>query len=87
MCADTKDHVAGEKLSTSNNSGCCLAAPFVAIWRLFLAIIGLVGRVAAAVIGLVIVIVGIALSLTLVGAIIGIPLIIFGVMLLVRSIF
>jgi hypothetical protein len=62
-------------------------APFVAIWRLLLGIINIVGRLAAAIIGLVLVVVGIALSLTIVGAIIGIPLIIFGIMLMARSIF
>lgn len=71
----------------SSSCGSCLAAPFVALWRLLLGIINIVGRLAAALIGIVLVIAGVALSLTLVGAIVGIPLIIFGVMLMARSIF
>ena len=74
-------------MSESNGCGSCLAAPFVAVWRLFLGIVNIVGRLAAAVIGLLLVVVGIALSLTIIGAIIGIPLIIFGVMLMERSIY
>ncbi|MFN2202303.1 MAG: hypothetical protein ACK2UO_13925 [Caldilineaceae bacterium] len=74
-------------MSESGGCGSCLMAPFVAIWRLLLGIINIVGRLAAAIIGLVLVVVGIALSLTIVGAIIGIPLIIFGIMLMARSIF
>lgn len=71
----------------SASLGSCLAAPFVAIWRLVLAIINIVGRIAAALIGLVLVIVGITLSLTVIGAVVGIPLILFGVLLMARSIF
>jgi hypothetical protein len=73
--------------SGSNGCGSCLAAPFVAIWRLLLAIISIVGRLAAALIGIVLVIVGVVLSLTVIGALIGIPLIIFGVMLMARALF
>ncbi len=71
----------------SNSLGSCLAAPFVALWRLLLGIINIVGRLAAALIGFALVIAGIALSLTVIGAIVGIPLIIFGVMLMARSIY
>jgi len=41
----------------------------------------------AAVLGLVLMIVGVVVSLTVVGAIIGVPLAIFGFMLMVRSLF
>ena len=58
----------------SSSFGSCLAAPFVALWRLLLGIINIVGRLAAALIGLVLVIAGIALSLTVVGSDCGIPL-------------
>jgi hypothetical protein len=61
--------------------------PFVAIWRLITGIIELTGRVVAAVIGLVLMIVGVILSLTVIGAIVGIPLIILGFLLMVRSFF
>lgn len=65
----------------------CLMAPFVALWRFIAWIVVLVGRLLAALLGLVFVIVGIALSLTVIGAIVGLPLIIFGLLLMVRSIY
>ena len=61
--------------------------PFVAIWDLLTGILKLTGHVVAALIGVVLMIAGIALSLTIVGATIGIPLIIFGFMLTVRGLF
>jgi len=61
--------------------------PFVALWDLLTGFLKLTGRVIAALIGVVLMITGIALSLTIVGAIVGIPLIIFGFMLTVRGLF
>jgi hypothetical protein len=61
--------------------------PFWAIWRLVVLIIELTGRLIGAVLGLVLMIVGVVVSLTIVGAIIGIPLIIFGFLLILRSLF
>lgn len=61
--------------------------PFVALWRLLAFILELTGRVVGVVVGLVLLIVGIVISLTVVGAIIGIPLAIFGLMLMIRGIF
>ena len=61
--------------------------PFVAIWKLLAGIIGLTGRLVAAILGLVLMIVGVIASLTVVGAIIGIPLIIFGFLLFLRGLF
>jgi hypothetical protein len=61
--------------------------PLVAIWDLPTGILELTGRVVAALIGVVLMIAGIALSLTIVGAIVGIPLIIFGFMLTARGLF
>ena len=61
--------------------------PFVALWDLLTGILKLTGRVIAALIGVVLMIAGIAVSLTIVGAIVGIPLIIFGFMLTVRGLF
>lgn len=61
--------------------------PFVALWKLLAGIIELTGRLVAALVGLVLVIAGIVLSLTVIGAIVGIPLAIFGFMLMVRGIF
>ena len=61
--------------------------PFVAWWRLLAFILEMTGRLLAAVLGLVFVIVGIVVSLTVVGAIVGVPLAIFGFMLMVRALF
>ncbi len=61
--------------------------PFVALGRLVAGIISLTGRLLAAVIGLVLMIVGVVLTVTIIGAIVGIPLLIFGFMLIVRALF
>jgi hypothetical protein len=61
--------------------------PFWIIWRLVFGIIALTGRLVGAVLGLVLMVVGVLATLTVVGAIIGIPLIIFGFLLLMRSLF
>jgi len=61
--------------------------PFWLIWKLVIFIIEFTGRVVGAVLGLVLMIVGILASLTVVGAIIGIPLIIFGFTLILRCLF
>ncbi len=59
--------------------------PFVAIWNLVIWIVGLTGRLIAAVLGLVLIIVGAILTVTVVGAIVGIPLAIFGLLLILRG--
>lgn len=59
--------------------------PFAAIWNLVAWIVGLTGRMLAVILGLVLMIVGIILTITIVGAIIGIPLILFGLMLVIRG--
>ena len=64
-----------------------LAWPFVVVWRLVALVLELTGRVIAAVLGLVLLVVGILLSLTVIGAIVGVPLGLFGLLLMVRSIF
>jgi hypothetical protein len=61
--------------------------PFVALWKLLAVIIELTGRFVAMVLGIVLIIVGVILSLTVIGAILGIPLAIIGLMLLLRGIF
>jgi hypothetical protein len=61
--------------------------PFWAIWRLVTLILELTGRLVAAVLGLVLMIVGVLLTVTVVGAIVGIPLLLFGFLLLLRGIF
>jgi hypothetical protein len=61
--------------------------PFVAVWRLVGWILGLTGRLLAIVLGIVMIIVGVPLSMSVIGAIIGVPLIILGVLLLLRGFF
>ena len=61
--------------------------PFWAIWRLVTLILEMTGRLVAVVLGLVLLIVGVLLTVTVVCAIVGIPLGIFGFLLLLRGIF
>ncbi len=64
-----------------------LLYPFWLVWRLVVWIIEATGRLIGAILGLVFMIVGVVVSLTVVGLIVGIPLFIFGVMLVSRSLF
>jgi hypothetical protein len=63
--------------------------PFVALLRLILGlvvgIITLTGRFVAVVIGLVLILAGVLVSLTVVGAIVGIPLALFGLLLVFKG--
>jgi len=61
--------------------------PFIALWKLLSTIMELTGRFVAMVIGIVFIVVGVIVSLTIVGAIVGIPLAIIGLLLLLRGIF
>jgi hypothetical protein len=61
--------------------------PFVAVWRLLAIIVEMTGRLVAMVLGIVLIIVGVIVSLTIIGAIVGIPLAIIGLLLLLRGIF
>ena len=61
--------------------------PFVALWRLLALIVELTGRFVAMVLGVVFIIVGVIVSLTIVGAIVGIPLAIIGLLLFLRGLF
>jgi hypothetical protein len=61
--------------------------PFAAIWKLLAVIVELTGRFVAMVLGIVLIIVGVIVSLTIVGAIVGIPLASIGLLLLLRGMF
>jgi hypothetical protein len=61
--------------------------PFAAIWKLLAVIVELTGRFVAMVLGIVLILVGVIVSLTIVGAIIGVPLAIIGLLLLFRGMF
>jgi hypothetical protein len=61
--------------------------PFAAIWKLLAVIVEMTGRFVAMVLGIVLIVVGVIVSLTIVGAIIGIPLAFVGLLLLLRGMF
>lgn len=61
--------------------------PFTALWRLLATIVELTGRFVAMVLGIVLVIVGVIVSLTIVGAIVGVPLALIGFLLFLRGLF
>ena len=61
--------------------------PFWLIWRLIVLVIEFTGRLVGAILGLVLMIAGFVVSLTVIGLIVGIPLMIFGFLLLLRSLF
>ncbi len=61
--------------------------PFAALWKLLSVIVELTGRFVAMVLGIVFIIVGVVVSLTIIGAIVGVPLAIIGLLLLLRGIF
>lgn len=61
--------------------------PFWAIWKLVIGIVAATGRLVAVILGLVFLIVGVVLTVTIVGAILGVPFIIFGLLLMVRGLF
>ncbi len=61
--------------------------PFYAIWKLIEFIFLFTGRLIGVVLGLVLMIVGIILTITVVAAFVGVPLIVIGFLLTLRSIF
>jgi hypothetical protein len=61
--------------------------PFHALWRLVTFVLEATGRLLCAVLGIALLIVGVVVSLTVVGAPLGIPLVVVGFLLLVRALF
>ena len=61
--------------------------PFMAIWNLLALILNLTGRIIAGILGVVLMIVGIAVTVTVVGAPVGIPVAFIGLLLTIRSVF
>jgi len=59
--------------------------PFAAIWNLVAYIVMLTGRLLAVILGLVFIILGVILTVTVIGAIIGIPLGVIGVLMIIRG--
>jgi hypothetical protein len=61
--------------------------PFAALWRLIASIVTLTGRFVAVLLGLMLVIVGIVLTVTVVGAVLGVPLMALGMVFVARGLF
>jgi hypothetical protein len=61
--------------------------PFYALWRLLTFILNATGRLVLAVLGIALMVVGLVISLTVVGAPVGLPLAVLGFLLLLRAFF
>ncbi len=61
--------------------------PFIALWRLLALIVEMTGRFVAMVLGIVFMVVGVIVSLTIIGAIVGVPLALIGLLLFFRGLF
>lgn len=61
--------------------------PFAAIWKLLAVIVELTGRLVAMILGIVLMLVGGIISLTVIGAIVGVPLAIVGLLLFLKGMF
>ena len=61
--------------------------PFVMLWKLIAGIVEFTGRFVAMILGIVFMIVGVVLSLTIIGAIVGVPLAIIGLLIFLRGVF
>lgn len=61
--------------------------PFYAIWRLLTFVLNVIGRVLCALLGIALMVTGVAIAMSVVGAPFGIPLTAIGFLLLVRALF
>jgi hypothetical protein len=61
--------------------------PFYALWRLVTFVLLTTGRLLCVLLGLILVAVGVAVTLTVLGAPLGVPLALLGFLLLARAIF
>jgi hypothetical protein len=64
-----------------------IAWPFTVLWHLVAMIVRLTGRLLAIVIGAGLMLLGVLISLTIVGAIVGIPLAVVGLLIVLRGLF
>lgn len=64
-----------------------LLLPLVLIWRPVSMLVQITGILLALLIGFIFMVVGVALSMTVVGAVIGVPLLFLGVMITLRAIY
>ena len=75
-------------MSDSTGNGVpILLWPFYAIWRFLTFILELIGRLLCAMLGIGLMVSGVAITLSIIGAPVGIPLASVGFLLLVRAIF
>lgn len=61
--------------------------PFYAIWRVLTFILNVIGRLLCALLGIALMVAGVAIALSVVGAPLGIPLSALGFLLLIRALF
>ena len=61
--------------------------PFYAMWRLLTFILNVIGRLLCALLGIALMVAGVAIALSIVGAPFGIPLSALGFLLLIRALF
>jgi hypothetical protein len=81
-------YIEGEKtMSAENKHIPWILWPFWALWRLVTLVVGLTGRLLAVALGLVFMIAGFVLSLTIVGLVVGVPLFLIGLLLVFRGLF
>lgn len=76
-----------EMNDTVQNRVPLLLWPFYAIWKLVTIILGVTGRIVCALLGIALMVAGMAISLTVIGAVLGVPLAAFGFLLTVRALF
>ncbi len=72
---------------STRNSVPILLWPLYAIWRLLTFVLNLIGRVICALLGIAMMVSGVAIALSVVGAPAGIPLAALGFLLLIRALF
>ena len=63
----------------------CLLRPFIWLWNFIAYIVTLTGRLVAVIVGLVFMLVGVILTITVIGAIVGVPFFIIGLLLVIRG--
>ena len=61
--------------------------PFTALWRLVSWILALTGRFIIILLGIIFMVVGVLVTMTIIGAFVGVPLFLFGVLLVFRGLF
>lgn len=72
---------------TGNQRVPLLLWPFYAVWKLVTFVVELIGRMLCGLLGLALMIAGIAITITVLAAPVGIPIAALGFLLLVRAIF